>query len=77
MAQEHAVLPEQCNADRALWEHVTKADVDKMSAHDLSLRAVEMWNCAAYAPAPPWNKPEERSCLEVAQLYELKNQTAL
>jgi hypothetical protein len=45
IAQNHAILPEQCRADVHLWKSRNKTENDKLSYDDLQRRSTEMWNC--------------------------------
>jgi hypothetical protein len=45
LAQEHAILPEQCRADIRLWTSQKKNENDRLSYGEITRRSAEMWNC--------------------------------
>jgi hypothetical protein len=45
VSQDHAPLPEQCNADAKLWFSADKADLDKQPYAELERRVDAMWDC--------------------------------
>ena len=52
LAQDHAPLPEQCNADAKLWYGADKANLDKLPYTELERRAEEMWDCHDSSSVP-------------------------
>jgi hypothetical protein len=51
-AQDHAPLPEQCNADAKLWHSADKATIDRLAYAELERRVNEMWDCYDSSTVP-------------------------